>query len=171
MVISMVAFSAVPASAQLGDLLNLLFPSPAAPPPPVEPAPGPAAPPPPAPAAAPAPAAKPADPRSQPFPIALPQIRRSPARNTNVLFEHLQPAVAKGIPMETALLSVVSPFPIAGKTNFSHDWGFPRYTPTPHLHKGTDVFADFGTPSQFGTGQGHRQGHGGSGRDLGLAAW
>lgn len=63
-----------------------------------------------------------------------------------MLFEHLQPAVAKGIPMETALLSVVSPFPIAGKTNFSHDWGFPRYTPTPHLHKGTDVFADFGTP-------------------------
>lgn len=41
---------------------------------------------------------------------------------------------------------MVSPFPLAGKANFSHDWGFPRYTPVPHLHQGTDVFADFGTP-------------------------
>jgi hypothetical protein len=63
-----------------------------------------------------------------------------------VLFERLQPAVTKGVRLETALLSVVSPFPIAGKANFSHDWGFPRYTPVPHLHEGTDVFADFGTP-------------------------
>jgi hypothetical protein len=48
--------------------------------------------------------------------------------------------------LEDALLNVASPFPIAGKANFSHDWGFPRYTPVPHLHQGTDVFADFGTP-------------------------
>lgn len=148
---SLVTLTAVPANAQLADLLNLLFPSPAAPPPPVdpaapppgEPAPGAPAPGAPAPAAAPPP---PVDPRTQPFPIALPKIRRSPARNTNVLFERLQPAVDKGVPIEAALLSVVSPFPVAGKANFSHDWGFPRYTPVPHLHEGTDVFAAFGTP-------------------------
>ncbi len=44
------------------------------------------------------------------------------------------------------MLTVTSPFPVAGQANFSHDWGFPRYTPTPHTHKGTDIFADFGTP-------------------------
>jgi hypothetical protein len=60
--------------------------------------------------------------------------------------ERLQPAVAKGVPIEGALLSVASPFPLAGKANFSHDWGFPRYSPVPHLHQGTDVFAAFGTP-------------------------
>lgn len=152
MALSLVTFTAVPASAQLDDLLNLLLPKPPAPAPPPEPV----APPPPGAPAAPAPgapapppaAAGPAapDPRTQPFPIALPSIRRSPARNTNVLFERLQPALSKGVRLETALLSVVSPFPIAGKANFSHDWGFPRYTPVPHLHEGTDLFADFGTP-------------------------
>lgn len=151
MALSLVTFTAVPASAQLNELLDLLLPKPPAPPPPAEPvAPpppaAPAAPAPGAPAPAPAAAAAAPDPRSQPFPIALPAIRRSPARNTNVLLERLQPAVAKGVPLETAVLSVVSPFPVAGKANFSHDWGFPRYTPVPHLHEGTDVFAAFGTP-------------------------
>lgn len=149
--VSMVTFTAAPAGAQLQDLLNLLLPKPPAPPPPTEPVapPPPGAPAAPAPGAPPPPAAAPAapvDPRTQPFPIPLPAIRRSPPRNTNLLFERLQPAVDKGVPIENALLSVVSPFPIAGKTNFSHDWGFPRYTPTPHLHQGTDLFADFGVP-------------------------
>lgn len=149
--ISLVTLTAVPANAQLADLLNLLFPSPAAPPPPVDPAapapgapaPGAPAPPAPAPAAAPAP---PVDPRTQPFPIALPKIRRSPARSTDVLLERLRPALEKGIRLEDAVLSVAAPFPVAGKANFSHDWGFPRYTPVPHLHQGTDIFAAFGTP-------------------------
>lgn len=52
----------------------------------------------------------------------------------------------KGLPMEKALLRVIAPFPVAGPSKFSHDWHFPRYTPTPHLHKGTDIFASFGTP-------------------------
>ena len=153
MALSLVTLTAVPAGAQLQELLNQLIPPAGPPPQPAVPeAPAPPPPPPPAPAPGPgapppaAAAATPPDPRSQPFPIALPSIRRSPARNTNVLFERLQPAVAKGIPIETALLSVTSPFPVAGKANFSHDWGFPRYTPAPHLHEGTDVFAAFGTP-------------------------
>ncbi|MEX0790601.1 MAG: M23 family metallopeptidase, partial [Actinomycetota bacterium] len=143
--LSMVVLTAVPATAQLQELLNLLLPQPTPAPAPAEPAPAPAAPA----AGAPAPAAAPAapvDPRTQPFPIALPKIRRSPARNTNVLLERLQPAVDRGVPIEAALLAVTSPFPVAGKANFSHDWGFPRYTPVPHLHEGTDVFAAFGTP-------------------------
>ena len=152
MALSLVTLTAVPAGAQLQELLNQLIPPAGPPPQPVPPPePAPPAPPPAAPASPPgtppaAAAATPPDPRSQPFPIALPSIRRSPARNTNTLFERLQPAVAKGIPIETALLAVASPFPVAGKANFSHDWGFPRYTPAPHLHEGTDVFAAFGTP-------------------------
>jgi murein DD-endopeptidase MepM/ murein hydrolase activator NlpD len=147
---SLVVVTALPVQAQgLDALLNLLFPSPAAPPPPPEPPPAPQAPPPapipPPSTGPPAQAGRPAD-RSQPFPISVPAIRRSPAKNTNNLFANLQPAVDKGIPLETALLSVVAPFPVAGKANFSHDWGFPRYSPTPHLHEGTDIFAAFGTP-------------------------
>ncbi len=48
--------------------------------------------------------------------------------------------------MERLLLQAVAPFPVAGDASFVHDWGFPRWTPTPHLHQGTDIFADFGTP-------------------------
>lgn len=147
-----------PANAQLEDLLKLLLPSPAAPPPaeppvPPVPAPGPLGQPVPAPAA-PVPAApppptaapQPLDPRTQPFPIPIPNIRRSPARSTKTLIDRLQPVIARGMPLQTAILNVASPFPVAGQANFSHDWGFPRYTPTPHTHKGTDIFADFGTP-------------------------
>lgn len=38
------------------------------------------------------------------------------------------------------------PFPVAGFSWFSDDWMFPRYFPTPHLHEGTDIIADAGTP-------------------------
>ncbi|MGI8425641.1 MAG: M23 family metallopeptidase [Actinomycetota bacterium] len=40
----------------------------------------------------------------------------------------------------------MAPFPVGGLAFFSHDWGFPRYNPYPHLHEGTDIFADEGTP-------------------------
>jgi hypothetical protein len=38
------------------------------------------------------------------------------------------------------------PFPVAGFSWFTDDWMFPRYVPTPHLHEGTDIFAESGTP-------------------------
>jgi len=37
-------------------------------------------------------------------------------------------------------------FPVAGLARWSHDWLFPRHTPTFHTHEGTDVFAERGTP-------------------------
>jgi murein DD-endopeptidase MepM/ murein hydrolase activator NlpD len=143
LVTSFLLVSSVPANAQLQQLVDLIFPKPV--PPPVEPvpAPAPASAPAPAPAAA---AAKPAPAARQPFTIPVPKIRRSPARSTAVLFERLRSVVEKGLPIDKAILKVASPFPVAGPAKFSHDWGFPRYTPTPHLHKGTDVFAAFGTP-------------------------
>ena len=37
-------------------------------------------------------------------------------------------------------------FPVAGLARWSHDWMFPRHTPSFHTHEGTDVFARRGTP-------------------------
>lgn len=137
--------SPVPANAQLQNLVDLLIP----PKPPAPPPAAPAAPPPGAPPAAPAPPAaskgQPA-PAQQPFPFAVPNIKRSPPGSTNLLLERLKVVVDKGMPLDRAILRVVAPFPVAGPAKFSHDWGFPRYNPTPHTHKGTDIFAPFGTP-------------------------
>jgi murein DD-endopeptidase MepM/ murein hydrolase activator NlpD len=36
-------------------------------------------------------------------------------------------------------------FPVAGLARWSHDWLFPRHTPSFHTHEGTDVFANRGT--------------------------
>jgi murein DD-endopeptidase MepM/ murein hydrolase activator NlpD len=36
-------------------------------------------------------------------------------------------------------------FPVAGLARWSHDWLFPRHTPSFHTHEGTDVFAHRGT--------------------------
>lgn len=172
LLLCLVALSSTPAGAQAGGLQellnNLLKPPPAQPPAPPAPPPPAAPPPPPAPAGAKAPAPPPptaaqakaaaaaaaAEARSGPFPLAVPRIKRSPPRSTATLLARLQPVLQKGLPLQTALLRVVSPFPVAGAANFSHDWGLPRWTPTPHLHQGTDIFAAFGTPivtSESGT--------------------
>jgi hypothetical protein len=45
-----------------------------------------------------------------------------------------------------ALIQAGPPFPVAGLAKYSDDFLTPRLTPVPHLHQGTDVFADFGTP-------------------------
>lgn len=140
------AISIAPANAQLQNLLDLLIPP--------KPTPAPVAPP-----AAPGPASSAPNPSTPttskpnpaaagkvPFPLAVPQIRRSPARSTAALFETLKTLTQKGLSADKAILKVAAPFPVAGPAKFSHDWGFPRYNPTPHLHQGTDIFAAFGTP-------------------------
>ena len=140
---------ASPAVAQidLGKVLDTLFPPPTPPlaPPPAPPPPAPPQPAPLPPAPGRAPVIAPV-PGPDVFPIPVPAIRRSPPKNTNLLIERLQPLIRTGVPLQQAMLRVVAPFPVAGPSKFSHDWGFPRYTPVPHLHEGTDIFADFGTP-------------------------
>jgi hypothetical protein len=148
---ALITVSAAPASAQLDALLNGLLgggaPAPAPPPAPapiiVAPAPAPASA-----GSNPAPSTKAAKAPvvRAPFPFAIPAIKRSPPNNTDRLFAILQPLVQAGTPIERALLQVVAPFPVAGRAHFIDDWGFPRYTPVPHTHKGCDVFAAFGTP-------------------------
>lgn len=44
------------------------------------------------------------------------------------------------------MANVLAPFPVAGPARYSNDWGAPRYTPFPHRHEGTDIFASQGTP-------------------------
>lgn len=168
LVTSFLLVSSVPANAQLQQLVDLIFPKPVPPPvaPPADPAPAPA---PAAPAPAAAGTARPAAPARPAFTIPVPKIRRSPARSTAVLFERLRSVVEKGLPLDKAILKVASPFPVAGPAKFSHDWGFPRYTPTPHLHKGTDVFAAFGTPIVTSeSGRIIKKGTGGAG---GISVW
>lgn len=39
-------------------------------------------------------------------------------------------------------------FPVAGYATYSHDWLYPRFFPTFHMHQGTDLFAEMGTPAR-----------------------
>lgn len=78
--------------------------------------------------------------------LVVPDIPRTPAQNTAKLLGILFPVAEKGVPVDQALVLASAPFPVAGQAWYSHDYGFPRYVPFPHLHEGTDIFADFGTP-------------------------
>lgn len=78
--------------------------------------------------------------------LVVPDIRRTPSRSTARWLEIMAPLAARGFPLDTAMVLTSAPFPVAGFSTYSDDWMFPRYTPIPHFHEGTDIFADFGTP-------------------------
>lgn len=91
--------------------------------------------------------AQPAGPAAQGGPVlTVPDIVRTPAQNTLKLVDILTPVSDRGVPVEQALVLASAPFPVAGAAYYSHDFGFPRYVPFPHLHEGTDIFAPLGTP-------------------------
>ena len=50
------------------------------------------------------------------------------------------------IPVGKAFLQVAGPFPVAGMASWSNDWHAYRACPSPHLHRGLDLFAALGTP-------------------------
>ncbi|MEA2534638.1 MAG: hypothetical protein QOJ93_2449 [Actinomycetota bacterium] len=72
-------------------------------------------------------------------------IRTGPA-STAGLITDIAPLVGDGMASRDALILAGPPFPVAGMAKYSDDFLTPRLTPVPHLHQGTDVFADFGTP-------------------------
>jgi murein DD-endopeptidase MepM/ murein hydrolase activator NlpD len=72
-------------------------------------------------------------------------IRTGPA-STAGLITDIAPLVGDGMASREALILAGPPFPVAGMAKYSDDFLTPRLTPVPHLHQGTDVFADFGTP-------------------------
>lgn len=63
-------------------------------------------------------------------------------RTTRDVIEALESVGAS----EDTIAEVLAPFPVAGLTRYSNDWGAPRHTPSFHAHKGTDLFASRGTP-------------------------
>ena len=48
-------------------------------------------------------------------------------------------------PAEAAAIGM-GQFPVAGEASYTDDFLFPRFTPSFHLHQGTDIFAARGTP-------------------------
>lgn len=78
--------------------------------------------------------------------LVIPNLARTPSRTTARLLEIVAPLTDRGIPLETAMIRAAPPFPVAGFSWFTDDFMFPRYAPVPHLHEGTDIFADMGTP-------------------------
>ena len=73
-------------------------------------------------------------------------IRRTKANNTSKLLAALQPLIDAGLTQEEAIAIGFGRFPVGGQANYSHDWWYPRFSPTFHLHEGTDIFAASGTP-------------------------
>ena len=78
--------------------------------------------------------------------LVVPVFPRTRPRNTTTLVGLLRPLTDEGLPLEQVLVEGMGRFPVAGLAHYFDDWLNPRFTPKPHLHKGLDIFADFGTP-------------------------
>lgn len=99
---------------------------------------------------------------------AMASVRRSGPNSTLRLLEALQPLRALGMTEAEVVAAGFGRFPVGGAATFTHDWFFPRFTPTFHLHEGTDIFARTGTPVRSPADGMLRLAQGGSG---GLAAY
>ena len=73
-------------------------------------------------------------------------VRRSRPNSTASLLAALKPLEDLGVAPQKIPLVGMGRFPIGGPATFVDDWWFPRYTPSFHLHQGTDIFAAHGTP-------------------------
>ena len=92
--------------------------------------------------------APPAD--AGPFPADLARmmnsVRRTRPNNSNALVDALKILTDAGMSPEEAMRVGMGRYPIGGRSNYSHDWWYPRFGPGWRLHQGTDVFAARGTP-------------------------
>ncbi|MEO7836619.1 MAG: M23 family metallopeptidase [Acidimicrobiales bacterium] len=95
-------------------------------------------------------------------------IRRSPANTTKKLIDALGALRTLGVSDAEVLDTGFGRFPVGGPTTFTDDWHFPRFVPTFHLHKGTDLFAACGTPARAPAAGTLKLAQGGSG---GLAVY
>lgn len=73
-------------------------------------------------------------------------IPRTGPRSTVGLLEALRTLQSVGIGAQDAAVVGMGSFPVGGLARYRDDWMEPRYTPRPHPHMGTDVFASRGTP-------------------------
>lgn len=101
------------------------------------------------PAAAPPPPAEP-DTSSQVIPPeyygAIDWSRARNPRSTAALLDALRRLEDLGLTAEEAAVLGMGQFPVAGPADYEDDWHDPRFGPPFHLHQGTDIFADRGTP-------------------------
>jgi murein DD-endopeptidase MepM/ murein hydrolase activator NlpD len=81
----------------------------------------------------------------QPF-FDIPALARTAPQNTLQLVQELTPLTKFGFSLQQVLVQGMGRFPVAGVAFWHDDWLEPRPHPTPHLHHGLDIFADFGTP-------------------------
>ncbi len=95
-------------------------------------------------------------------------VRRSKANSTATLLAAVEPLVDMGLTPQEAIGLGFGRFPIGGYATFVDDWWYPRFTPTFHLHQGTDIFAAHGTPVRSPVDGVLKQGNGAVG---GLAAY
>ncbi len=78
--------------------------------------------------------------------LVVPVIPRTRGRNTGRLVDLLEPLTDYGLPLQQVLVEGMGRFPVAGVAWYRDDWLHPRYSPTPHLHRGLDIWAEFATP-------------------------
>jgi hypothetical protein len=71
---------------------------------------------------------------------------RSRANSTDALIQALRVLEDFGLDPAEAARVGFGQFPIGGRATWSHDWMYPRFVPSFHLHEGTDLFAPQGTP-------------------------
>ncbi|MBI4727969.1 MAG: M23 family metallopeptidase [Acidobacteria bacterium] len=72
---------------------------------------------------------------------------RTPAHSTARLLDLLARLDPLGAPSPRDMVRGFGRFPVAGYVWYQDDWAAPRYKPYFHLHEGTDLFAQSGTPA------------------------
>jgi len=73
-------------------------------------------------------------------------VRRTGGTTSAALLAALRPLQDLGITAQEAAVAGFVHFPVAGFAEYRDDWWEPRFGPPFHLHQGTDIFADRGTP-------------------------
>jgi murein DD-endopeptidase MepM/ murein hydrolase activator NlpD len=71
---------------------------------------------------------------------------RTGANSTRALLDALRAVEGLGLSREEVVRVGFGSFPVGGLASFTDDWHAPRFTPTFHVHQGTDIFAAFDTP-------------------------
>jgi murein DD-endopeptidase MepM/ murein hydrolase activator NlpD len=71
---------------------------------------------------------------------------RSGPRSTSALLDALRRLEDLGLTAEEAHVLGMGQFPVRGPADYTDDWHDPRFGPPFHLHQGTDIFAERGTP-------------------------
>ena len=67
-------------------------------------------------------------------------------RSTAAILDALRRLEDLGFTAEEAAVMGMGQFPVRGQADWEDDWHDPRFGPPFHLHQGTDIFADRGTP-------------------------